>query len=148
MTNRQFVLSIFREKGRADALDLRGRAQSMTGTAVIAEEAKIPVWDRARDYSAWPAGAPVSYNGNVFGLLQPHNAAYYPASTPENTPALWAVKHTTDPEKAKPWLAPNGTSGLYMADECCVFGGRVWRCIHDDNPYSPEDYADWWEAVL
>lgn len=146
--NREFVLSVFRENGRRDALDLRNRAKDMDGTAIIAEEQKIPVWDGTKDYSAYPIGAPVAFNGNVFGLLQPHNAAHYPDANPENSPALWSVKHTKDPAKAKPWLASNGTSGLYMLDECCTFDGRTWRCTHDNNPYSPAEYAQWWEEVI
>lgn len=148
MESRAIVLSVFRANGRADALDLRGRAADMDGTAIIAEETKIPAWDGSRDYSLWPVGAPVMYNGNVFGLLQPHNAAYYPDANPENTSALWGVKHTKDPAKAKPWLAPLGTSGMYMAGECCVYDGTVYRSTADNNPYSPADYAEWWEVVM
>lgn len=147
MENRNFVLSVFRENGRLDALDLRGRAASMDGTAIISEEAKIPAWDVAKDYTGWAVGAPVAYDGNIFGLLIPHHAAHYPDANPANSPAMWSVKHTKDPERAKVYLAPNGTSGLYMADECCVQGGVVYRSRHDDNPYSPEDYPDWWEVV-
>lgn len=145
--NRDFVLSVFAENGRRDALDLRSRAKDMDGTAIIAEETKIPAWSGEKDYSAWTVGAPVHYNGNVFGLLQPHNAAHYPDANPDNTPALWSVKHTKDAAKAKPWLAPNGTSGLYMIDECCTFDGKVWRCVQDNNPYSPAEYAQWWREV-
>lgn len=146
MTNKDFVLSVFRENGRNDALSLRSRAADMDGTAVIAEEQKIPAWDGARDYSGWPVGAPVIHDGNVFGLLQPHNASYY-SGDPSSLPALWSPLHTKDPAKAKPWLAPNGTSGLYQADECCLWDGAVCRCIHGDNPYSPGDYPAWWEVV-
>lgn len=152
MDNKDFVLSVFRENGRRDALDLRKRAEAdggnaLDGTAIIAEETKIPVWNEKKDYSSWGVGAPVSFKGNVFGLLQPHNAAHYPASTPENTPALWGVKHTKDPAKAKPYLAPLGTSGMYMKDECCLFDGVVYRCKRDNVVYSPAEYADYWEVV-
>lgn len=146
MTNKEFVLTVFRENGRADALSLRSRAANMDGTGIIAEEQKIPAWDGQKDYSGWAVGGPVTYNGNVFGLLQPHNASYY-GGTPETLPALWSPLHTKDPKRAKVWLAPNGTSGLYNEGECCVFGGAVWRCLHNDNPYSPADYPQWWEVV-
>ena len=145
--SKAFMRSVFYGYGRADALDLRRRAKDMDGTAIIAEETKIPAWDASRDYSAYPVGSPVSFGGNVFGLLQPHNAAHYPDANPANTPALWSVKHTRDAAKAKPYLAPNGTSGLYMTDECCTFDCKTWRCTHDDNPYSPAAYAAWWTEV-
>lgn len=145
--NRELILSVMRSNGRADALDLRSRAPSMDGTAIIAEEHKIPAWSAKRDYSAWSIGAPVRYDGQVYALLQSHNAVNYPDSTPENAPALWSIRHTKDAAKAKPWTAPAGTSGLYMADECCLWDGVVYRCTQDDNPYSPEDYPDWWEIA-
>ena len=145
--NKNLILSVMRENGREDALDLRNRAPSMDGTAIIAEEHKIPVWSADKDYSGWTAGAPVRYDGQVYALLQPHNAAFYPGSNPANSPALWSIRHTKDPAKAKPWMAPAGTSGLYMADECCLWDGAVYRCVRDDNPYSPGDYPDWWELV-
>ena len=147
VSNRELILSVMRANGRADALDLRSRAPSMDGTAIIAEEHKVPAWSADKDYTAWAAGAPVRYDGQVYALLQPHNAAYYPGSTPANTPALWSFRHTKDAKKAKPWAASQGTSGMYMADECCLWDGMVYRCTRDDNPYSPGDYPDWWEIV-
>lgn len=145
--NKDLILSVMRANGRADALDLRSRAPSMDGTEIIAEEHKVPAWSAAKDYSGWAAGAPVRYNGQVYALLQPHNAANYPDSTPENTAALWGIRHTKDPAKAKKFMAPAGTSGLYAAGDCCVYGELVYRCLRDDNPYSPGDYPDWWEIV-
>ncbi len=145
--SRDLILSVMRANGRADALDLRSRAPSMDGTAIIAEEHKIPLWSAEKDYSGWTAGAPVRYNGQVYALIQPHHAGHYPGSTPENTAALWSIRHTKDPARAKPWAAPAGTSGLYMADECCEWNGLVYRCVRDDNPYSPGDFMDWWEFV-
>ena len=67
-------------KGTADALDLRERAAGMDGTAIIAEEQKAPAFDGTKDYSAWPVGAPVQHEGQVYKLLQPHNAANYEGS--------------------------------------------------------------------
>lgn len=144
--SKDLILSVMRANGTADALDLRRRAADMDGTAIIAEEQKIPVWRADRDYSAWSAGSPVFHAGNVFGLIQPHNAAHY-SGDPTTLPALWSPKHTKDPKRAKPYLSPNGTSGLYMLDECCLSGGGVFRSLKDDNPYSPADYAAWWEKV-
>lgn len=147
IANRDLILSVIRANGRADALDLRSRAPSMDGTAIIAEEHKIPLWAADRDYSGWAVGAPVRHDGQVYALLQPHNAAFYPGSTPENAAALWSIRHTKDPAKAKPWTTSQGTSGMYMEGECCLWNGLVYRCLRDDNPYSPADMLEWWEAV-
>lgn len=145
------LLILMREKGRSDALDLRARAKEMDGTAIIAEEEKIPQFDGAKDYSACPIGSPVweEVDGErqIFTLLQPHNASYYPGSTPSNTRSLWSLAHTKDAARAKPWVAPLGTSGLYMLDEVCTQGGKVWRSIVENNAYSPEQYAPNWTEV-
>ena len=82
MTTKELVLSIMRSQGAADALDLRSRAPDLDGTAIIAEEAKVPQFDGTKDYSGWAIGSPVweEVNGErqVFTLLQPHNASHYP----------------------------------------------------------------------
>ena len=147
--NRQIAQA--KERGRADALDLRARSADMDGTGLIAEERKSPVFDPEKDYSDWTAGAPVrelvGEEYQVFRLLQPHNAAHYPGSTPQNTPALWSICHTTDPLLAKPFLPPSGTSGMYMAGECCTEGGKTWRCAVDNNVYAPSAYPQNWEEV-
>lgn len=142
-----------KEQGKADALNLRERANGMDGTSIIAEEQKIPLFDGSKDYSTWSIGSPVCevVNGEiqVFTLLQPHNASHYPSSTPSNTPSLWSICHTTDADNAKPYLAPNGTSGLYMKDEVCVKDSKIWRSKQDNNPYPPNETGTeaYWEEV-
>jgi len=135
------------ERGKADALDLRTRSVTMDGTGIIAEERKAPEFDPEKDYTNWPVGAPVREGEQVFKLLQPHSAANYPGSTPSNTPALWSICHTTDPAKAKLYVAPLGTSGLYMTDECCTENGRVYRSKVDNGAYSPSEYPDNWDDL-
>ena len=47
------AMTKMKEKGADDALNLRGRASTMDGTAIIAEESKVPDFDAQKDYSAW-----------------------------------------------------------------------------------------------
>ena len=147
------ILALMKEKGKADALDLRSRAKDLDGTALIAEESKIPQFDPTKDYSTWSVGSPVyeivDGERQVFTLITPHNASYYPGSTPSNTRALWSLKHTKDAAKAKPWVAPLGTSGMYDTGEVCTYNGHVWRSKKDGNPYEPGAVGtdDWWEDV-
>lgn len=139
-------LDMLRRQGKADALDLRGRAAGLDGTAIIAEETKVPPFDPNKDYSQWPVGAPVADEGQVWTLIQPHNAAAY-IGRPSTLRALWGLTHTKDPAKAKPYVAPYGTSGQYMTDEHCTDAGHLWRSKKDDNPYPPGAVGtdDWWE---
>ena len=140
-------------QGRADALDLAARAPEMDGTAIIAEEQKIPAWSAAADYSGQKPGIPVQDEGQVWLLLQPHNAAHY-SGRPSGLRALWGLAHTKDPAKAKPWVASYGTSGLYMMDECCTYPHtdgttHVWRNLYDNNEYPPMtlNVEDRWEDL-
>lgn len=129
------------------AKDLRTRAPEMDGTAIIAEEEYIPDWNNEHDYTNVAVGSPVKYDGQVYTLLQPHNASYYPNTAPAALPALWRVKHTTDPAKAKPWVWPTSTSDMYLVGECMIWtDGLVYRATRDTN-FSPEQYAQDWEEV-
>lgn len=146
-TSEEIVLTAMRGLGRADALSLRQRANDMTGTEVIVEEEKVPTWAADKDYSDYPVGAPVQHDGQVYKLLQPHNPAHYPDSTPADSPVLWGLCHTTDPSRAKPYITSLGTSGLYYKDECCIVDGIVYRCIVDSTDHSPTAWPQGWEEV-
>lgn len=147
MTSKEIVLDIMRQQGRSDAVILRQAAVDMTGTQIIAQERKIPLYDGMKDYSEWPVGAPVQYDGQDYALIQPHNASHFAGQTPATLPALWRVLHTTDPAKAKPWVRPTSTSDLYRAGDCMLWtDGAVYRSLRDTN-YSPYEYAADWEVV-
>ena len=130
------------------AKDLRMRSPEMDGTQIIAEEVFVPDWSGEKDYSKVTVGAPVKFEGQVFVLLQPHNAKNYPNS-PFELPALWRIKHTTDPKKAKPWVKPVSTSDIYLKGECMLWNdGKIYSAERNTN-FSPEEYApDWKEIVL
>lgn len=156
MVSKTIVLNAMKAQGKADALDLRSRAANMTSTEIIAEEEKIPMFDRTKDYSGWAIGAPVAeiVNGEryIFTLITPHNASHYPNSTPSNTRALWSLRHTQDPTKARAYIAPLGTSGLYMTGDVCTDPNAdspktIYRSKVDNNAYAPSEYMANWEIV-
>lgn len=132
---------IMYEAGKADALDLANRAPDLDGTAIIAEEQKIPAWNPKADYTGQPRGVPVTDEGQVWLLLIPHRAADY-VGRPATLRALWGLAHTKDPAKAKPWVASYGTSGLYRLEECCTYPAadgstHVFRNKYDNNEVPP-----------
>lgn len=138
---------IFYELGRKNALALRETAHAMTGTEIIDREQDAPQYDPKKDYSAYPAGSPVRDGGQVWLLLQPHNAARY-SGRPADLRALWGLAHTMNPAKAKAWVAPYGTSGMYMEGECYKDdNGTVWRCLQSNMVYSADVLPSAWEVV-
>lgn len=141
------MIEVFRSLGRADALALRAEAATLTGTQIIEREHSAPAFDPAKDYSDFPAGSPVTDGGQVWLLIQPHNAAHY-AGRPAELRALWGLAHTKDPARAKTWVTPYGTSGMYMAGECYkAEDGTVWRCRNDNTVHDAAALPSGWEAV-
>ena len=139
-------LEKMREKGAYDARQLQDKAAAgiVTQTEIIDEEIAVPAFDPQKDYSAWPANSPVSDEGQVWLLLQPYNAANY-EGRPSTLRALWGLAHTKNPAKAKPFVAPYGTSGMYMKDECILWtDGKVYVSSADNNVYTPSEYAQNW----
>lgn len=146
--SKTLILNVMREQGRADARDLRSRAKDMEPTAIIAEEDKVPMFVEGADYSSWPAGSPIGQMVDdelqIFTMITPVNTAHYPGITPNTERSLYSLCHTKDPKKAKAWVAPLGTSGLYSKDECCTDAGHVWQSNKDSNEFSPSAYpANW-----
>lgn len=141
------MIDVFRSLGRSDALKLREEACAMTDTEIIEQEHSIPAFDPQKDYSGWPIDAPVTDEGQVWTLIQPHNAANY-AGRPSTLRALWGLVHTTNPAKAKPWVDPYGTSGMYMAGECYKDAdGNVWQAKRDNLVHDAAAYPAGWELV-
>lgn len=141
------MIDVFHNLGRNDALKLREEAANLNGTQIIDREYSAPAFDPKRDYSAFPAGAPVTDEGQVWLLIQPHNAAHY-AGRPSTLRALWGLAHTTNPEKAKPWVDPYGTSGMYMQGECYkAKDGTVYRAKDNNLVHDAAAYPDGWEVV-
>ena len=139
-----------RMKGAADAAALSALAISgaADGTCIIDRETEVPTW-RQRDYSTaeTPAGKPYKWQGQVYRLLLQHDASEQPDWSPDKAVSLWDICHTTDPKRAKPYTAPQGTRGLWQAGECCIHNGRIWRCNTADNAYGPAELPDRWEDL-
>ena len=141
------MTEIFRSLGRADALKLREEAASLNGTQIIDREHCVPAFDPTKDYSGFPVSSPVADEGQVWLLIQPHNAANY-VGRPSTMRAQWGLCHTTNPAKAKSWVDPLGTSGMYMKDEVYkVEDGSVYRCLFDNTIHDARMYPDGWELV-
>lgn len=141
------AIAKMKEKGADDAAALRTKANTMTGTEIIAAEIAVPDFDATKDYSACPAGTPVADEGQVWTLITPHNAANY-QGRPSTLRALWGLCHTTDPAKAKPWVDAYGTSGMYMKGECYKdASGKVHRCLQDNVVHDASALPSAWEEV-
>lgn len=147
MSAKDRVLARERARGRSDALDLAGRASALDGTALIAEEDHIPAWREDAVYTADMVGWPVQDAGQIYTILQAHTPANNPGVRPADLPAIYSRQNTSDPARAKPWMAPAGTSGVYLIGNCAVDEGHVWRSAIDNNVWRPTEYPAGWEDL-
>ena len=148
MDNKAIVLTVHRNMGAADALALREKAVKgeITDTEIIDREEAVPEYSETGDYTGMDPDTPYSYKGQVYGLIQGHNAAHYTDIAPgtKGGAPFWRIKHTTNPAKAKPWVQPTAEN-LYKAGECMIWtDGKVKRAKRDTT-YSPDEYAPDWE---
>lgn len=147
MNNKDLILDMMRRNGAADAAALRAEAAELDGTAIIAREGAAPDFVEGKDYSTWPHGAPVADGGQIWTLLQPYDSGAHPGR-PAELRALWGLCHTKDPAKAKAWVAPLGTSGLYKRGECYIDNsGAAHQCVVDETNFDAEAYPAGWRTV-
>ena len=147
MEPKEYVLDKMKEVSLRAAEDLQAAAPDMDGTALIDREGDIPDFDPDKhQYLNWTAGQAVRDDGQVWKLLQPYDSTVY-KDHPNDMRAQWGLMHTKDPAKAKPFVPAQGTSGIYMLDECCTEGGKVYRSKVDNNVWTPGEYPDYWEEV-
>lgn len=148
MDNRDFVMAAMHTAGVADASAIAAKSVSgeADGTALIAAEEQIPTW-RQRNYTDVPIGTPYKYGDQVYKLWQAHDATNQPDWTPDKAVSLWDICHTTDPAKAKPYVTPQGTRGMYQTGDVCTEGGKLYRSTMENNVWEPSAYPQGWEEI-
>ena len=137
------------DRGLADAKDLQARSADMDGTQLYAEEDKIPDFQAARQAKNMlerPVGFVCrSSAGHVVKLLQVYDSNTYPAE-PEELPAQWGFVWSTDPLKAREFVAIS--TSPYNKDDCCKWtDGHVYRSTMDNNVWRPSEYPQGWQQV-
>ena len=153
MTDIELVVKTLSELGRLKAESIREKtvAKEIDDTELINNEDYVPEW-RQMDYTNVAIGTPVrdpfDDSGQVYKLWQQHDATNQPDWHPSAAVSLWDIAHTKNPDKAKPYVEPQGTRGMYMRDEVMIWtDGKTYRSTADNNVYTPESYAQWWEVV-
>ena len=143
-----FILEAMHTAGAADASAIAAKSVSgeADGAALIAAEEQIPTW-RQRDYTDVPIGTPYKYGDQVYKLWQAHDATNQPDWTPDKAVSLWDICHTTDPAKAKPYVTPQGTRGMYQTGDVCTEGGKLYRSTMENNVWEPSAYPQGWEEI-
>lgn len=150
MTNDR-LKEILYNQGRADALGLQERSPNLTGTEINAEDDKIPSFQAAvaaQNMLTRKAGQTDGFvckssAGRVVRLIQNYDSDIYTAE-PEELPAQWRMVWSTDPAKAKPFIA--SSTSYYNTGDCCLnAAGQPRRSLIDVNVYDPDVSPQFWE---
>lgn len=138
MTNKELVLDTLKRSGKLIAQDLQSRSTDMTGTELYAEEEYLPSFDKAvavKNMNERSVGfVCVSAAGHVVKLLQLYDSTIY-TQQPEELVAQWGFVWSTDPKKARPFIAVS--TAPYNMNECCIYEGHVWQSGQDNNVWAP-----------
>ena len=148
MTSKERVLQRERQRGYEAAKVVQDNADMMTGTELYAADDRIPRFKAAvarMNMLDRPVGFVCkSSAGRVVRLLQVYDSDIY-TQEPEELPAQWGFKWSTDPAKALPFVAIS--TSPYMTGDCCSVDGVAYRSVIDNNVWSPVDYPAGWEEV-
>lgn len=143
-----FILEKMKAQGKIDAIALQAISGEMTGTELNAQTDVIPAFTEAvkvMNMLDRPTGFVCkSSAGRVVALLQPYDSNVY-TQEPEELPAQWRFKWSTDPAKALPFVKM--ATSPYNTGDCCTWEGVVKRSTIDNNVFSPAEYPQGWEDV-
>lgn len=156
--SKERVLQRERQRGYEAAKVVQNNADSMTGTELYAVDDRIPSFKAAvarmnmMDRPAGQTGGFVcrSSAGRVVRLLQNYDSTVYLHEDgtpwePEELPAQWGFKWSTDPKDALPFVAIS--TSPYNTGECCTEEGKTYRSTMVGNVYAPSAYPQGWEEV-
>lgn len=138
--------NIMYEEGRRQALAVQERSPNMTGTELNAADAQIPEFKAAVEKENMlkrPTGFVCkSTAGRVVRLIQNYDSTIF-TQEPEELPAQYGFVWSTDPAKAKPFVALS--TSPYMKGDCCTENDIPHRSKIDYNVHAPSAYPDGWE---
>lgn len=151
MTSRERVLKRERDRGRLAAMEVQEKSSAMTGTELNAVDDRIPRFSEAVKHQNMlqrKAGQEDGFvckstAGRVVRLIQNYDSDIFTAE-PEELPAQWRMVWSTDPAKAKPFIA--SATSYYNTGDCCLnAAGEARRSKIDVNTFDPDLNPQFWE---
>lgn len=152
MNDKEFVLETMKKAGLNAATNFQVNSVNMTGTEMYEQEEYIPDFQAAKaakNMLERKAGMTdgfvcLSTAGRVVRLIQNYDSNIY-TQEPEELPAQWGFKWSTDPTKAFPFIALS--TSPYMTDDCCTFNEHVWKSGQDNNVWEPGSIGVSWSDL-
>lgn len=144
-------LEMLRQSGKADAMALQERSSELSGTELNAEDDKIPRFKAAvkeknmldRKAGQQDGFVCMSSAGRVVRLIQNYDSNVF-TGEPEELSAQFRFVWSTDPAKAKPFIA--SSTSYYNTGDCCLNkAGEPRRSKIDANVFDPDVSPEFWE---
>ena len=144
-------LEIIRNSGKKDAQEIQDKSSTMTGTELNASDDRIPRFRDAikrknmldRKAGQQDGFVCLSTAGRVVRLIQNYNSDIY-QEEPENLPAQYRFVWSTDPAKARPFIA--SSTSYYNTGDCCLNkAGEPRRSKIDANVFDLDTSPEFWE---
>ena len=121
------------------------KSGNLTPTQIVACDGLVEPWAPG----VFAAGDVRSYGNQICRCIQGHDSTNNPDWTPTNARALWVPYHTTDPEKARPYIAPTMADDAYNKGECMIWTDEnIYRCQQDATVHGPDTLPNAWEQVV
>lgn len=148
---REEELKLIRQGGYLAAKDLQQRSPHMSGTEINAEDETIPDFREAvktknmldRKAGQRDGFVCMSSAGRVVRLIQNYDSNVF-TGEPEELPAQFRFVWSTDPAKAKPFIA--SSTSYYNTGDCCLNkAGEPRRSKIDANVFDPDVSPEFWE---
>ena len=153
MNSKERVLKREYDRGRMAALEVQERSRDMTGTELNAADDRIPRFAEAVKHENMlnrKAGQEDGFvcrssAGRVVRLIQNYDSDVF-TGEPEELPAQYRFVWSTDPTKARPFLA--SSTSYYNKGDCCLdAAGNPRRSNIDVNTFDPDVSPQFWDAV-
>lgn len=142
------MMEIIKHMAELAAQAVQEKSAIMNGTELNAEDTFIPDFlaacNRMNMLERTAGFVCKSSAGRVVRLLQPYDSTIYTAE-PEELPAQWGFAWSSDPAKAKPFIAL--ATSPYAKGDCCTENGICYRSTIDNNTWKPSEYPQGWEKV-
>ena len=148
---REEELAMIRQNGYLAAKNLQQTAPGMTGTELNAKDDKIPDFREAvkkKNMLERPAGQDDGFvcrssAGRVVRLIQNYDSDVF-TGEPEELKAQYRFVWSTDPAKAKPFIA--SSTSYYNKGDCCLNkAGQPRRSKINVNTFDPDVSPEFWE---
>lgn len=149
LNDKEFVLETMKKTGLSAATTFQANSPNMTGTEMYEQTNYIPDFQEAKakkNMLERKAGiidgfVCLSTAGRVVRLIQNYDSDIY-EDEPEDLPAQWGFKWSTNPKKALPFISI--ATSPYMIDDCCTFNDHVWQSGQDNNVWEPGSVGVSW----